>query len=457
MISSCNACPGFVPAGVDSCPHCGAAAPSPSSISTGRGAAAKLLTVAKAIGGSAVMMTLMACYGISEEPECTSNSQCASGFCNVDYGSCTGSPENCHNGVDDDGDGIIDCNDSDCQAECASAEGSCSDGLDGDHDGLIDCLDPDCSSQCGHETSCINGIDDDHDGLIDCADSDCASLCGVHETNCFNGIDDDGDGAADCNDPDCQGVCTGHETICNDGIDNDQDGLVDCSDADCAVLAICGGHELDCGNGVDDDHDGLVDCTDSDCPACATVETLCQNGFDDDQDGLADCDDPDCALACSGSCGDGTLDAGESCDDGNLVSGDGCSQMCGLEVDAFCSSLPALAMGGTSGSTGAAATNGFSASCIGAGGPERAYSFVAPQNGTLYLTVDAPTDLGLYVELGCGSFATEVACTNVAPAGQLESLEIAVPAGAPLTVFVDGASPGTAGNFVLVADFVVGP
>jgi cysteine-rich repeat protein len=32
-----------------------------------------------------------------------------------------------------------------------------------------------------------------------------------------------------------------------------------------------------------------------------------------------------------GTCGDGTLDAGEECDDGNTVSGDGCSSTCTLE------------------------------------------------------------------------------------------------------------------------------
>jgi hypothetical protein len=48
--------------------------------------------------------------------------------------------------------------------------------------------------------NCTNGIDDDGDGLIDRADPDCAPPA---TENCTNGIDDDGDGLIDSADPDC--------------------------------------------------------------------------------------------------------------------------------------------------------------------------------------------------------------------------------------------------------------
>ena len=66
-------------------------------------------------------------------------------------------PEDCRNGVDDDGDGKTDCHDPDCRAHVAcskrGAHGGrgrevgrqCLDGKDNDRDGLIDCHDPDCS------------------------------------------------------------------------------------------------------------------------------------------------------------------------------------------------------------------------------------------------------------------------------------------------------------------------
>ncbi len=53
----------------------------------------------------------------------------------------------------------------------------CTNGIDDDRDGLVDCDDPDCSCDLScvqpTETSCANGIDDDCDGLVDCADPDC--------------------------------------------------------------------------------------------------------------------------------------------------------------------------------------------------------------------------------------------------------------------------------------------
>lgn len=81
------------------------------------------------------------------------------------------------------------------------------------------------------ETNCANGIDDDGDGKIDCADSDCnAKACGTgctcaggakKETRCNDGVDNDGDGKVDCADSDCLGqVCAkgvGAAGICSAG------------------------------------------------------------------------------------------------------------------------------------------------------------------------------------------------------------------------------------------------
>ena len=53
---------------------------------------------------------------------------------------------------------------------------------------------------------CDNQVDDDGDGLIDCDDTeDCsdATVCQNVQEDCTNGIDDDGDGLVDCDDDDC--------------------------------------------------------------------------------------------------------------------------------------------------------------------------------------------------------------------------------------------------------------
>lgn len=82
-------------------------------------------------------------------------------------------------------------------------ESDCGDGIDEDGDGLADCDDVDCfsSNQCTLEI-CNNGIDDDNDGWVDCSDSECYTIQGCFEI-CDNGLDDNGNGLVDSADPQC--------------------------------------------------------------------------------------------------------------------------------------------------------------------------------------------------------------------------------------------------------------
>jgi type II secretory pathway pseudopilin PulG len=215
--------------------------------------------------------------------------------------------EICANTMDDDGDGLVDCNDPDClnNPACQSeTETLCDDGLDNDADGMADCLDADCQSdpacQSQTETVCDDGLDDDGDGDIDCADADCAgeTYCEATETTCDDVFDNDGDGDVDCADSDCSGdAACAEETICDDGLDNDSDGDIDCADSDCASETYCESPEATCDDSFDNDGDGDVDCADSDCSgdaACQT-ESVCDDGTDNDSDGDIDCADSDCA------------------------------------------------------------------------------------------------------------------------------------------------------------------
>jgi hypothetical protein len=86
----------------------------------------------------------------------------------------------------------------------------CDNGIDDDGDKLVDCDDPDCV--CTPKEICDNGIDDDGDKLVDCDDPDC--VCTPKEI-CDNGIDDDGDKLVDCDDPDC--VCVPEGVACSPG------------------------------------------------------------------------------------------------------------------------------------------------------------------------------------------------------------------------------------------------
>ncbi len=126
----------------------------------------------------------------------------------------------------------------------------CRDRVDNDGDGLTDCDDPGCApfSACAELTAaaCGDGADNDLDGFVDCRDPGCSALPGVcveqTPAQCGDGEDNDGDGLVDCNDPGClaNDACQEQDDArCSDGLDNDQDGLVDCADFDCLKTPFC--------------------------------------------------------------------------------------------------------------------------------------------------------------------------------------------------------------------------
>jgi hypothetical protein len=176
----------------------------------------------------------------------------------------------------------------------ASETGACRDGVDSDGDLLVDCFDPDCygSNAAGTCTEiCNDGIDNNANGLLDCLDTACSFDRWCDEI-CTDRRDNDGDTLIDCADTECATNAACIE-VCTDGVDNDTDGLVDCRDPSCATDSAC--LEV-CTGGRDEDLDGLVDCRDPDCSANAACPENCTNGVDDDANTLVDCVDPDCRL-----------------------------------------------------------------------------------------------------------------------------------------------------------------
>jgi hypothetical protein len=197
-----------------------------------------------------------------------------------------GDPENtdaaCMDGVDNDGDMFTDCDDFDCtmapdvtvcgnstmsdtsndtSAVDEDSDATCADGVDNDQDSYMDCDDFSCSMNpdvtvCGgnslggtenDDAQCMDGMDNDDDDAIDCLDLDCvmaeaATSCNGPEDSddaCANGWDDDDDSFIDCDDFDCDGTaaCPSENTdeLCDDGVDNDMDDFVDCDDFDCSM------------------------------------------------------------------------------------------------------------------------------------------------------------------------------------------------------------------------------
>jgi len=111
----------------------------------------------------------------------------------------------------------------------------CDNAVDDDGNGLVDCDDPTCEDDAGclgavpgcepRQEYCEDEIDNNGDGHTDCADLCCDAFC--WERDCpmceygvpFMPLDTDGD--------------------CGDGLDMDCDGLTDCCDPDCDDDPLC--------------------------------------------------------------------------------------------------------------------------------------------------------------------------------------------------------------------------
>jgi hypothetical protein len=238
-------------------------------------------------------------------------------FKSADYSITVG--EVCDNGIDDDGNGPIDCNDPACQgvgsciitqfecpttcgysAECCQAVAGCD---------LY-------QGQClGVATSCANMQATSRDELacaepcifIEDAVTSARNVCLTPtELDCQNEVDDDGDGRLDCSDRDCFA-----NSLCAQS-DDDEDGITNLND-NCPYTVTDTQNDNDqdgLGDGcdLDDDNDGIADSVDN-CPLTANSGQL-----DSDGDGLGDSCDEDNTNGPGGDIdADGVLNSEDNC------------------------------------------------------------------------------------------------------------------------------------------------
>jgi hypothetical protein len=275
------------------------------------------------------------------------------------------SPEDCTNGIDDDGDTLIDCSDPECigfaghssGSICETVESICDDGFDNDRDGTIDGSDTDCVFE--PVEICNNGLDDDDNTYIDCADFACIGLngpdnvpCEATEISCNDGFDNDGDGMIDASDFNCpKGI-----EICNNGIDDNGNNYIDCADFYCIGSLgengeTCEATEISCNDGFDNDGDEYFDCKDINClgvviginnEICEATELSCEDEFDNDGDGYFNCQDLDCYGKTGPPTGSGSPVAGVceeyeiNCTDGYDNDGDGNTDCDDFKCNAYC-------------------------------------------------------------------------------------------------------------------------
>lgn len=137
-------------------------------------------------------------------------------------------PGECDDGADNDSDGDFDCDDADCAGAPACA---------GDDDDSTPVGDDDDATPWAREldapNGCIDGTDNDGDGLADCDDSDCWGTPACLEGDDDDSASDDDDTGVGDDDTapmcpggyvvDCDGTCTNASWlgngICNDALD----------------------------------------------------------------------------------------------------------------------------------------------------------------------------------------------------------------------------------------------
>jgi endonuclease I len=280
---------------------------------------------------------------------CCGNISCETGEdqcnCAADCGTPPASELNCTDGIDDDCDTYVDCDDADCDAD-PTCQSACDD--DGICESGEDCNN--CPNDCfsGSGASCGNGVCEAGDGedCVSCP-ADCAGVQTGKPSGRFCCGDGDGENPVGCDAALCDSggwVCTTVPAVascCGDGFcEGGEDAtncLIDCAectvngDCDDADLCttdtcnggICSNDPIDCDDGdpctsdscdpgtglcVNDPvspccGDLFCDTGENSCncptdcgtpPASEVPDSTCFDGTDNDCDGDTDCDDTDC-------------------------------------------------------------------------------------------------------------------------------------------------------------------
>jgi len=155
------------------------------------------------------------------------------------------------------------------------------------------------------------------------------------------------------------------------------------------------------------------------CKADTTcgVTEICNNAINDDNDAAVDCEDSECetTAGCASSCASPTVLTLNVTVNGNTVGG----------------------------------TNNLLGSCQSSGSHERVFQFTPATTGNRTITLTSATDQGFYVRSTCNTGASELVCEDAVAGGTNEVATVAVTAGVPIFIVVDGFQPGEEGPFTI--------
>ncbi len=348
---------------------------------------------------------------------CDSDAECAVA-CNNDSNLCSNA-EVCDNGVDEDGDGLHDCQELDCISEtvCTTAIGAA----------------------CTASVALTSGVP---------ATGDTATGTDLFYGLCAGFFGDFATGLAKESTFSYTATATGVLTVTGTAVAGDFGLYARTTCADGATQIAC----ADDAFGVGEDEVIEINV------ATGDVVTIFVDAYDSTLEG----DFEVVADFVEQVCGDGEITGSEGCDDNNTAVGDGCDASCQVELDFYCNAAAVIALGTTTGdtSTGTAVFEApvDAAECTfgagGAGGSELIYTYTPATTGnlTIELTSTSDEDFGLYARTDCESGATQIGCSDVNfnPGMNDEELTIPVTANVPVTIFVDAyGGPGGAFSVTL--------
>ncbi|WP_437676290.1 hypothetical protein [Sorangium sp. So ce131] len=345
----------------------------------------------------------MACFG-----GCSADDQCETA-CNDDQGTCSVIGEACDNAIDDDEDGLQDCEELDC-----SPQGACAEGIA----------------------------------------AACAEATDVSEGGTFSGSTEDGTNlfAAVCSD--AFGLSTFTAGV---GAKEKVFRFVAPAKGNFSAFATATAGDFDwyfrssC-----DDASTLMGCLPIFSPGDDPAQLLVDAGdtffiFIDDKTG----EGADYTLEIGfvpQVCGDGEITGSEECDDGNEVDDDACTNTCARNLAPVCAEVilpveePEL-----TGDTSEGAEN-FIGSC-GGSGAELVYRYTPAADGPVSITatpVGETADLVLYARTECADVESELGCVDDPEAIEApESITVEGTAGEPIDIFVDSYSINSVGAFTL--------
>lgn len=184
-------------------------------------------------------------------------------------------PENCYDGILNNGEELVDCGGSICPP-CDPCE-------NGQYDALLGETWVDCGGECDPCDPSFNGVQDPGESGVDCGGTTgvaCGELCG-------DGLPNGNEQALDCGGLDCEPCPT-----CCDGLMNGDEIGVDCggnyeSNYEFNLYLPCDDETITCGpcpdgvncaNGILDGDELYIDCGGANCPECEAILTWKANG-----------------------------------------------------------------------------------------------------------------------------------------------------------------------------------